>query len=496
MPGVSTITGTRPGNSTRNSVDAATLFLAGITERGDDTQAVRVRSMPELVALFGPRVSYGFVHDAAEAFFEEGEGAGICYIARATGGAKTTGTLVLVDRSGGAGVATLNLFAKSPGAYSANITVAIVDGPSANTFAVQVFYLGVLVEQFLNLVDPATAAARITAGSAYLRATDAGSVTAAPANIAKVIAATALSAGSDDRGTLTAALVAALANTRFGADLGPGVVATPGYDILTTGPICGAVQRDRDRLFLGAPPIASTAAGVRTSAAAVRSIAGSEAIGVFYPWVQVPDGNGGLRTIPPEGFVAGVRARTLALDGPWQAPAGDYGRARWIIGVETAIDQPTGDGLNDDQINCIRVINGAVKLYGWRSANAGDPANYKFLVARDVMNYIAGAGQIALEFLTFAKIDGNGHTFDKAATTMRGICQPIADVDGLYARHVNNDPALPLVDPGFRIDAGPSVNTPATIEAGQIRVSVGVRPSPTGELVILTITRVTLSQAA
>lgn len=492
MPGVQILTGTRPGDSSLAVAPGTPFFVAGLTERGDPTQAVRVRSLSEYVSLFGPRVTYGAVYDALEAYFNEGGTA--AFVARVVGGAATIGTLSLVDRSGGAGLATLTVTAKNAGAWSANVSVQIDDGPNVNTFKVSILYAGVVVEVYNNLATPAAAAALISATSAYVNVADAGSVTAAPANNPKVLVATALSAGADDRATVTAAAVAAAAVARFTADLGPGMVACPGYDGTTIGPVLAPDALAKNRLVALAPPAGSTVAQVRTAAAATRGIVGSECCGMFYPWVQVPDGFGGLRTVSPEGFVAGVRARVQAElgAGPGQAPAGEYGRARHVVGVAQVIDAATANSLNDDNISVIRLIGGATKLYGWRSLST-DAANYLFLSARDVLNYIAGQGAIVLESVVFGKIDGRGQLFDRAGTAIRGICEPLRANGDLYERHAANGD---LIDPGFRIDTGVGVNTPATIAAGQVRVNCAARPSPTGELVILSITRVTLTQAA
>jgi hypothetical protein len=495
MPvGVTTTVATRPAGDNVGVAPAATFFVAGLTERGDTANAVKVRSMAEFATLFGDRVSYGYVWDALAAYF--GEGGTQAYVARVVGAAATVGALVLKDRAGAGGVNTVNLTARSAGAWSANVSVQVVDGPSLNTYALLVFYKGLLVEQYQNLPDPATLVARINAQSLYLVAADAGSATVAPTNNPAVLAATPLTAGADDRATVTAASDANAAVARYTGELGPGITACPGYDGLTVGPILAATAGPRGRLVALAPPQGSTATGARTSAAAVRSIAGSEALGMFYPWVQVPDGAGGVRTIPPEGFVAGVRARAHVQVGPWQAPAGEHGRARYIIGLETVLDKATADALNDDQVNTIRLVAGAVKLYGWRSMNAADPANYRFLSSKDVLNYVAGLGNIALEQFVFDTIDGAGHLFDRIATTMRGIVEPIHAAGGLYEKHQGDDPNGALVDPGYSIDAGPGVNTPAAIQAGNVGANVGLRPSPTAELIVLTLTRVGLTQAA
>jgi hypothetical protein len=172
------------------------------------------------------------VYDALQTYF--GEGGSRAYVARVVGGAATKGTLTVND--GSAARPTLRFDAQNAGAWSSTLQVQIDPGTQTNTYKVTLLLAGNVVEVHDNLADPNAAVAAFAA-SPYVRATNLGSATAAPGNNPATIAATALSAGNDDRGTVNAAaMVTALA--QFGPDLGPGASRSPASRPATSAPAC------------------------------------------------------------------------------------------------------------------------------------------------------------------------------------------------------------------------------------------------------------------
>jgi hypothetical protein len=482
--GVQVLTGARPGPSDLLSAPASTYFVAGISERGDVVNPVVVRSMAEYAAVLGDRVAYGALYDDLDAFF--GEGGVRAYVARVVGPAASVGTLTLVDRAG-APASTLRIDAANPGAWSTRLSVQVDNDAITNTFKLTILYDGLPVEVYPGLVSPADAAARLTA-SALVKVTNLGSATAAPNSNPAVLAATALSAGNDDRASIvSASYVAALA--RFTSDLGAGAVAIPGQPATNVGAglIAHVSARNVNRIALLSPAAATSQSVAISDAAALRSTSGSEFAGYFFPWVTVADGVGGTRTIAPTGYVAGVRARLQnGTGGPWQAPAGEVAIAQHIVGVESAITADQASTLHDSRVNPIRPIAGALRLYGWRSLSS-DELNYRRLLARDTLNYVAVAAAAALEQFVFKPVDGKGHLFARIAAEIQAILEPIHQAGGLYELH---DAGGNLVDPGYLIDTGPNINTPAVLANNEVRVAVSMRLSPGAELITLTVTKV------
>lgn len=486
MPvGVIVNTTASPGNTDTTAVEGGTFFVAGLTERGDTAEAVLVRSMAEYAEKLGGRVAFGTVHDQLAAFF--GEGGARAYVARVVGAAATAGTITLTDRAG-VPVDTLRLDAASPGAWSADLEVTVADGVVPDTFTVTVTLAGQVVEVFPDLATPAAAAVAINGRSTYLTATDLGSATAAPDNNPAATAATALSAGADDRAAVTGPdYVAAL--DRFTPGLGAGAVAIPGQSADTVGAGLIAHATDRRRLALLAPAAGSSIAQATASATALRATTGAENAGMFYPHVLVPDGAGGTRTISPEGYVAGVRARAVRTEGPWRAAAGEISAARFVAGPATPLTADEVNQLNDSRVNPLRTIAGSTRVYGWRSLST-DSVNYLHLSGADVLNVVAARAQVALEQFVFRTVDARGHLFSDIEGEVIGILEPMRAAGGLYERI---DDEGNVTDPGYSVDTGPSVNTPAQLAAGEVNVAVAIRVSPIGELIRLNITKVALT---
>jgi hypothetical protein len=468
-----------PSGGGANEVDPRTFFITGLAERGDTVNPILIRSSVEARSLLGDRVTYGALADQIDAFFgEAGENGGRVVAARVVGPAATTGFLVLQDRAA-VPVNTLRLNAASAGAWSSGITAQVADGTAANTFTLTIRYDDD-VEVFPDLASPAAAVTALAASS-YVRGQDLGSASAPPANNPAVLAATALSAGTDDRAAVTATeLVAAL--DRFGKDLGPGVVAIPGQPHTTVAAGLAAHARTYGRVALTAPGLGTSPTAAGSAARALRTAAGADYLGFLYLWQSVPDGAGGTRQISPEGIAAGLRAR---LDRTWAAPAGEAGITRYSLGTERALTAEEINTLDADAVTTFREVLGGVRLYGWRSLSL-NTADFRNLSTRDYLNELAFRGRLALERFAHATIDGKGQLFQQVNNELIALVAADAAAGALFAG---------ADDPGYRVDTGPGVNTPESIAAGEVRAVLAVRQSPIGSLVRLTIRKVQLTAA-
>lgn len=489
MPGVNTSVQVRSGPAADALAPSSSLFAVGLTDRGPTDVAARVTSYPEFEAIYGPRVSYGSLHDAVRGFFEEGGTR--AFIGRVVGAAATTGTLILKDNSTSPGINTLSLTAKGAGAWSGNITAAVAAGTIAGTFRIDLTYNGA-VETYDNLLTPAAAVVAINRGSKWITAADLGSVTVAPNNQPRPLAATALSAGNDQRGSLTAASYTAAVNALFGFDLGAGVVIVPGFTHAEVGIALAAHCAANRRIAYLATAVGQTVAQAITAAQSVKGITGSEKIGLLYPWVLIDDGVGGTRTVSPEGFVAGKRAKAHELVGPWRTPAGAFAASSGFVkGVEKALTKSEANSLDAAQVSAIRVIAGRVEPYGYRSLSA-DPDNWWFLNYADLTNHLEVEGEKALEQFVFETVDSDSHLLGFVEAALRGLVAPIRAAGGLYS--LRND-AGQEIDKGWAIDVGASVNPLSQLALGRIAANVVVRPSPTGADITLTIIKAALTAA-
>ena len=222
MPGVNVTTSARSGPVAPLRASSGQAFFIGQTERGPADVAVRLRSFSDYTSVFGSRVNYGFLYDSVKTFFEEGGEQ--CYIGRTVGNAATVGTVTLSDQAV-APLSTLRFDAANAGAWSSGVSIVIADGSLADTYKVSVVIAGDTVESVNNISTPLAAVGAFSTSN-YVRATNLGSVTAAPNNN-PVNGAFALSAGADDRAAIVLADYED-ALELFTQGLGDGAVAAPG----------------------------------------------------------------------------------------------------------------------------------------------------------------------------------------------------------------------------------------------------------------------------
>lgn len=486
--GVVVTTSTIPTQGAAEASRDAQLFVPGLAERGDASAPILIRSMTDAVARLGDRVSYGWLYDTLAAFFAEAQGGGRVWVQRIVGPAATTGTLTLLDRAS-TPAQTLRITASSPGAWSGNVKVQVVNGAFGGTFTINVLYRGQLIENYANLASPAAAVLAL-ANSDYVRAVNLASVTTGSNANPAEIAATALSAGNDDRGAVDVGAHLTALNL-FTKDLGPGVVAIPGQPASAVADALAAHCIANDRIAYIAPAAGSAKATAQSGARALRTLTGSEYLGYLFPWVKVSDAAGQLRTIPPEGYAAGVRAKAISQVGPWRAPAGEFAASTYLADVETPLTQDDVDSLYADHVNCIRNMPGGVRLYGARSLTS-DPATWKFLPWRDSINILSVRSKESLEPFVFETIDSRGILFSQVETALASVVAPWADKGGLYAR-VDDDENP--IDPGYAIDTGNAVNTPESIANGEVRAMLAVRLAASAELFRILITKAAVDAA-
>lgn len=476
MPGVNVKTATRSGPSGTPRSASGQLFVTGQAERGSTTTATVLRGMADYEKWFGARVTYGALYDALKLFFDEGGSQAV--VTRVVGPAATTGTRNLVDRAGSP-VNTLKVDAASPGAWSSRVKVQVTDGAIPNTFTLIITLDDVEVERRSNLANPAAAVAAFAA-SPYVRVTNLGSATAAPTNNPAVAAATALSAGGDDRASITATHYTA-ALDKFDRGLGDGAVAIPGQASTVHAGLIAHAKANR-RIAILAAAAGSSKSDYISLAAGLTD----DAAGLFGPWVGVSDEAGGIRTVSPEGFVAACRARAHESEGAWRAPAGLLGLGRSILSLETEFNATDGNDLDTARVSVIRRVANSIRLYGWRSLSL-DTANYSYLSARDLLNRLSVDGEARLEEFVFQTIDGRGHLQAKINASLVGMVEPIRQAGGLFEFVDANDE---LIDPGYKVETGSSVNTTESLAANEVNARLSVRVSPTGALVSLTIVKV------
>jgi phage tail sheath protein FI len=92
--------------------------------------------------------------------------------------------------------------------------------------------------------------------------------------------------------------------------------------------------------------------------------------------------------VPPSGHLAGVYARSDAERGVHKAPANEV--LRGALGVRYPVGKILQGTLNPFGVNCIRAVDGTVKVYGARTLASdpqGDP-EWTYINVRRLVNFL------------------------------------------------------------------------------------------------------------
>jgi hypothetical protein len=482
MPGIVVNTSVRTGPSTTNTAPTATWFCVGVTERGPAADPVLVTSIADYETVFGEYVSYGDVYQQVQTFFEEG-GAQV-YISRVVGASATSGTLALPNTTSGT---ALTLTAAGPGAWSSNLTATVTTLGTGKSL--KMYLSGDLVYNTGECADVTALVSKINNSST---AGKYATATAGTGTIANTISAQALSAGDDDRSSIVDqdwldALDA------FDSDLGAGAVSMPG--MVTSGnaeTIHGDILDHcyvNHRIAILSTPSDYTATEAGNHAEALAAADHPEYGALYWPWVEMNLETGTALTISPEGFVAAKRSVAFNRGGAWAAYAGAVSESNFISGLASSVGKTVGDALDEQRCNALRIINGAVRVYGFRSLS-GDEDNFRFLNAREMLNYVVVQAQAELEDLVFSPIDGRSALFTQVKGRLTSLLEPIRLAGGLYELF---DATGKRIDYGYSVVVNDAINPLSQLAGGLVKAKVGIRVSAIGDQIQVDVTKSNLT---
>lgn len=485
MPGVVVTTAVRTGPNAINVAPASTFFAVGISERGVTNVPKLVTSLAEFEALYGGYIATGTLHQQVQTFFEEGGAR--AYIGRVAGTGATAGALTINDSTDT--YSALTLTAANAGAWSSNVEVTVTAGTGANK-VLKLYYNDELIFTSGNCLDAgafATAINNSAAATIYVSA----NATTASAQLETLSVATPLTAGADGSVPTPAQLVTGLG--LFDASLGSGAVAIPGKasTIVYDGLLAHAQTYSRIALLGFDPDTVTTAAQAITVAADYADVEGAEYLGFYFPHITMTGAAQTSLTISPEGYVAAKRSIAHNTVGSWQAAAGILSKASFVTGLASTVDKTTGDTLDEAGVNALRVIQGGVRIYGARSVSS-DTANFRYITARDTLNYIVTQAEERLEDLVFSTIDGRRSVFGQVEARLIGLLEPLRTAGGLYEAYDVDGNQL---DPGYSVEVTDALNPVTQLANGTVRAKVGVRVSSVADRIEVEVVKSNLTSS-
>jgi phage tail sheath protein FI len=137
----------------------------------------------------------------------------------------------------------------------------------------------------------------------------------------------------------------------------------------------------------------------------------SKDVAIYFPWLQVFDpamkimypNSEGTIFVPPSGHMAGVYARTDSNRGVHKAPANEtvFGAK----GLRYSISRAQQDGLNPLGINCIRSMNGNIRVWGARTAGGNRNGEWRYLNVRRVFQFLSKSIDYGTQWAVFEPND-------------------------------------------------------------------------------------------
>jgi uncharacterized protein len=199
---------------------------------------------------------------------------------------------------------------------------------------------------------------------------------------------------------------------------------------------------------------------------------------LYTPWLVVFDSaTNAERIVPPSGHIAGVFSRVDATRGVHKAPANE--QLFGVLRPSVQIGKTAQGTINPQGGNCIRSLNGAIKVWGARTL-AGDASLHKYVPIRRLLSFLYKSIDQGTQWAVF---EPNGP--DLWARIIRNV--------GAFLTNVWSQGALAGAVPeeAFYIKCDAENNPPDQRASGLLIVEVGVATVFPAEFVVFRIQQFT-----
>jgi uncharacterized protein len=427
----------------------------------------------------------------------------------------TAGTVTsqLTTPSGG----ELTFASKNPGVWGNNLYYEITNSTSnGNTYPGKYFNLavyyggttaGYIVERFSDLTllatDPQYVLTIINASSNYITAIDPnaanhGASSWSTANTPLSITATALAGGLDGTVTVNSTAIAATTSTsKLDVITQPILLNAPGVIDATNVNLLLTYAYNRGDVFVIIDPTQTTldaASQIALANTYTGGSAGANALGygaVYYPNLTIPTPTsstpGATTLVYPGGAVAAKYVTTDASRGVFKSPAGLEARLSNVVSVPTLTNVEldslnTGvtslsTGVNATPVNAIRYIPGAgIVVMGARTLNTG--YQYKYVSVRRSLIYIR---KLLTDLTSFAMFESNDQ---RLWARLQNTCE-----SALIGFWQSGGLKGSTAQDAFYVKSDSTINTPASISAGEVHLEIGVALQRPAEFVVIRISQ-------
>jgi phage tail sheath protein FI len=204
----------------------------------------------------------------------------------------------------------------------------------------------------------------------------------------------------------------------------------------------------------------------------------------YFPWIQVfdpatkiqnPTGSGRIY-VPPSGHTAGIYARVDTNRGVHKAPANEV--VLGALGLKYNISKAQQEGLNPQGVNCIRDLNGNIRIWGARTAGGDSNGEWRYINIRRLFLFLRESIDEGTQWTVFEPNDPS--LWAKITRNVTAFLTNVWRAGALFG-------ATP--QEAFYVKCDEETNPPEVRDAGQVVTEIGVAVVKPAEFVIFRISQ-------
>jgi len=197
----------------------------------------------------------------------------------------------------------------------------------------------------------------------------------------------------------------------------------------------------------------------------------------YYPWIKVFDPvDGEPLAVPPSGHVAGMYARVDTQRGVHKAPANEV--LLGALDVSLRLSRADQEGLNPVGINCIRVLNGNVRVWGARTLGGDANHEFKYINVRRLFNFLRESIDQGTQWAVFEPNDPL--LWARITRNVSAFLTSVWSAGGLFGGTPQE---------AFYVKCDAETNPPANRDNGIVVAEVGVAITRPAEFVVFRLSQ-------
>jgi phage tail sheath protein FI len=208
----------------------------------------------------------------------------------------------------------------------------------------------------------------------------------------------------------------------------------------------------------------------------------------YYPWIKVFDPGAQLRdpasdgsvAVPPSGHLAGIYARVDTQRGVFKSPANEV--IRGALGVTHALSKADQDGLNPSGVNCIRILNNNIYVWGARTIGGNANADLKYISVRRTLLFLRESIDEGTQWAVFEP--NTPALWAKISRNITAFLTTVWRSGALFGTTQQE---------AFFVKCDAETNLPALRDQGQVVTEIGVAIARPAEFVIFRVSQFSAS---